>query len=85
MYKRQGHSGPEGPINIAAAGAGPEDGFTCYAFFVGPTYGGCRWGDYSGGAVWNGQAYMMAEYIPNVPRTDIYNNWGTFVWSASTH
>ena len=80
-----GHSGPEGPINIAAAGAGPEDGFTCYAFFVGPTYGGCRWGDYSGGAVWNGQAYMMAEYIPNVPRTDIYNNWGTFVWSASTH
>ena len=46
------NSGPVGPVIIEATGNAPEDGFTCY--FSG--YGGCRWDDYSGGAVWNGQA-----------------------------
>lgn len=74
------NAGPVGQVNVAASGAGPEDGFTCYI----TGYGGCRWGDYSGGAVWNGQAYLMAEYIPSSGR-DTFTNWSTFVWSAPTH
>ena len=73
------NAGPTGPVIIEAAGNAPEDGFTCYI----TGYGGCRWGDYSGGAVWNGRAYMMAEYIPPSSQRDFYTNWGTFVWSGS--
>ena len=76
------NAGPVGTVHIANAGAAPEDGFTCYAAF-GPT-GGCRWGDYSGGAVWDGRAYLMTEYIPATLR-DTFTNWGTFVVSAPTH
>ncbi|HLI24366.1 MAG TPA: hypothetical protein VKU91_05395, partial [Acidimicrobiales bacterium] len=53
-YITYASSGPSGPVRIAGAGAEPEDGFTCYAAFVGPNYGGCRWGDYSMGAAANG-------------------------------
>jgi hypothetical protein len=73
-------AGPVGPVHVANYGAAPEDGFTCYI----PGLGGCRWGDYSGGAVWNGRAYLMTEYIPATPR-DTLTNWGTFVVSAPTH
>ncbi|MCL2393407.1 MAG: hypothetical protein FWC87_01860 [Acidimicrobiaceae bacterium] len=69
-----------GPIHVAAAGAAPEDGFTCYPPFSTPAVG-CRWGDYSAGAVWNGRAYLMTEYIPSSPR-DTEANFGTFIWSA---
>jgi hypothetical protein len=71
------NEGPGSSIVIEQAGAAPEDGFTCYI----TGYGGCRWGDYSGGAVWNGTAYLMTEYIPSSPR-DTFTNWGTFVWSG---
>jgi hypothetical protein len=74
------NAGPTGTIHVAAAGTAPEDGFTCYL----ANYGGCRWGDYSGGAVWNGRAYMMTEYIPATAR-DTHTNWGTYVWSAPVH
>jgi len=73
---------PSGSIHLAAAGTAPDDSFTCYPPF-GTESSGCRWGDYSGGAVWNGRVYMMAEYIPPTPR-DTEDNWGTFVWSAPT-
>lgn len=73
---------PTGAIHLAAAGVAPEDGFTCYPPFADPSTG-CRWGDYSGGAVWNGRVYMMTEYIPPTPR-DTETNWGTLVWSAPT-
>lgn len=73
-------SGPTGSINVTGAGTAPEDGFTCYSYFVGPDYGGCRWGDYSGGQYWNGRIYMGGEYIPPSPR-DYYTNWGTYLWS----
>lgn len=49
---------------LATKGAAPEDGFTCYAAFVGPNFGGCRWGDYSAGAVANGRVFMATEMIP---------------------
>jgi hypothetical protein len=73
--------GPTGPVTEATAGAAPDDGFTCYAAFVGPDYGGCRWGDYSMGVVMNGRVYMAAEMIPQGYR-DTLTNWGTYIWSA---
>ena len=73
---------PSGPIHMAAAGTAPEDDFTCYPPFATPAVG-CRWGDYSGGAIWNGRAYMMTEYVPPTAR-DTESNWGTFVWNAPT-
>jgi hypothetical protein len=71
---------PTGPIHVAAAGSAPEDGFTCYPPFGTPA-SGCRWGDYSDGAIWAGRAYLMTEYIPSSPR-DTETNSATFVWSA---
>jgi hypothetical protein len=76
-----GTTGPHGPVRIATPGTAPEDGFTCYAAFVGPNYGGCRWGDYSDGVAMNGRIYMATEMIPPTYRDEI-SNWGTYVWSA---
>jgi hypothetical protein len=73
------NAGPVGTVHIAHGGAAPEDGLTCYP----ASAGGCHWGDYSGGAVWDGRAYLMTEYIPATPR-DTLTNWGTFVVSAPT-
>ena len=77
------HTQPTGTIHLAAAGTAPLDDFSCYPPF-GNSASGCRWGDYSGGAVWDGRAYLMTEYIPALPR-DPHGNWGTFVWSAPVH
>jgi hypothetical protein len=82
-YVQFGPSGPTGPIHVAAMGAGPEDSFTCYAAFVGPNYGGCRWGDYSMGVAMGSRVYLATETVPNSAR-DYLTNWGTFVWSAPT-
>jgi hypothetical protein len=82
-YIRYGADGPTGPVIAATAGAAPEDSFTCYSAFVGPNYGGCRWGDYSMGVVMSGRVYMATEYIPQGYR-DTLANWGTYVWSAPT-
>ena len=66
-----------GEIHIAGLGSGPEDGFTGYKFFGGN--GIARWGDYSAAvAAPNGSIWMAAEYIPNLPRTELAN-WGTLV------
>lgn len=75
--------GPSGPIYVAARGAYPEDSFTCYAAFVGPNYGGCRWGDYSMAVAMGKNVYMATEYVPDTSR-DYLTNWGTFVWRAPT-
>ena len=72
------NAGSTGPVVIEAAGSSPEDGFSCYE----TGGGGCRWGDYSGGAVWNGTAYLMTEYIPPSSQRDFFTNWGTFAWSG---
>ena len=80
-YIAFGANGPTGPVRIAAAGAGPEDSFTCYAAFVGPTFGGCRWGDYSMGVASGGRVYLATEMVPGTSR-DTLTNWGTFIWSA---
>jgi hypothetical protein len=80
-YIRYGASGPTGPVILATNGAAPEDSFTCYAAFVGPNFGGCRWGDYSMGAVSNGRVFMATEMVPQGFRDNL-TNWGTFIWSA---
>ena len=65
-----------GPIQIAAAGAAPDDGFTGYGAFGGRV---ARWGDYTAAvADADGSIWMAAEFIPDRPRT-VLANWGTFV------
>ena len=55
-------SGTVGPVHIAAAGLGPDDGFTSYKAFVGDPPR-TRWGDY-GAAVTDGNSIWIAsEYI----------------------
>jgi len=64
-------------IQIASAGVAPEDGFTGYPGGFGP--GIARWGDYSTAvAGTDGTVWMVSEYIPNAPRTQLAS-WGTFV------
>jgi hypothetical protein len=60
-------------IQIAGAGALPEDGFTGYSGGV------ARWGDYSTAVTsTDGTVWMVSEYIPDAIRTTLAN-WGTFV------
>jgi hypothetical protein len=60
-------------IQLAAAGAFPEDGFTGY------NNGVARWGDYATAVTGSdGSIWMTTEYIPNEPRTQLAN-WGTFL------
>ena len=90
--------GITGPVHIADLGQDPQDGFTEYAGFPGPT--SPRWGDYSA-AVYDagtGQVYFANEYIPypsctrpaftlTVPTCggtrDDNANWGTSVNSVT--
>jgi len=69
-------AGNVSPVHIAAAGLGPDDGFTSYKAFVGDPPR-TRWGDY--GAAWTdgsyiwiaseyiGQTCTLAEYYPSPP------------------
>jgi hypothetical protein len=63
-------------LQIAGAGADPEDGFSGYLI-----YGYARWGDYSAATVASdGSIWMGTEYINSQPpfRT-LEANWGTFL------
>ena len=63
-------------IEIVAAGAGPDDGFTGYADFGGPPG---RWGDYSAATTApDGSVWLATEYITPRART-VFANWGTFI------
>lgn len=74
-----------GPINIAAAGLGPQDGFTETKFFS-PTGNGVprpRWGDYGaavpvGNSVWIaseyiGQTCTFGQYTTNTPASPLFS------------
>ena len=75
-YVRVPGSAAPSVLNVAAAGAGPEDGFTGYVTFSGRT---ARWGDYSAAAVDEaGNLWFATEYIPALPRT-LLANWGTYI------
>ncbi|MFI5254552.1 MAG: hypothetical protein ACHQ15_03765, partial [Candidatus Limnocylindrales bacterium] len=66
-----------GSVHVAAAGVGPEDGFSGYVAYGGA--GIARWGDYSGAvADGAGRIWVAAEYIPAGPRTTLAD-WGTFI------
>jgi len=80
-YIAFGPDGASGPVHVALAGNAPEDGFTCYAAFVGPNYGGCRWGDYSAAVAMSGNIYMGSEMITPEDR-DYLTNWDTLVYIA---
>jgi hypothetical protein len=75
-YVRFGVGRAIGPIRIAGAGAGPEDGFTGYAAFGGN--GVARWGDYSAAVAADHAIWMANEFIPSTPRT-VNANFGTFI------
>jgi hypothetical protein len=63
--------GNVGPVQIAAAGVGPTDGFTSYKGFVGDPPR-TRWGDY-GAAVTDGNSIWIAsEYIDQTCTFDEY-------------
>ena len=80
------------PVQIAAAGLGPDDGFTGYAIFTGGH--SARWGDYSAAvAAADGTIWIANEYIGQTctlaqalatgfscggTRTQLAN-WGTYI------
>jgi hypothetical protein len=51
-----------GPVAIAAAGLGPDDGFTSYKFYVGNPPR-TRWGDYGATAIDGTNIWIASEYI----------------------
>jgi hypothetical protein len=83
-----------GPIQIAATGAGPEDGFAAYSFFG---YDRPRWGDYSAAAVDGETVWLASEYIANSGTVaqyqadptlggtrSFYSNWDNRITPVST-
>jgi hypothetical protein len=76
-YVRLSGAGAPNTLNIAAAGAAPEDGFTGYVSQQDSRT--ARWGDYSAATVDEaGNLWFATEYIPALPRTQLAN-WGTYI------
>jgi hypothetical protein len=84
-----------GPIQIAAAGLGPEDGFSGYSAFGGTSE--ARWGDFSAAAVDGETIWIASEYIANTGTLDQfladptlggtraqYSNWNNRITPVST-
>ncbi len=64
-------------VKVAAAGTGPDNGFT-----GAKQYGGVgRWGDYSNGEIIPGtdRVWLATQYIPNTG--DGYANWGNWIFA----
>jgi hypothetical protein len=90
-YVHLGPNGHDGPVSTAAAGLGPDDGFTGYEAYN-PGTSNARWGDY-GAAVMDGDTFWIAsEYIGQTCSLSAYvtaplgscggtrvtlGNWGT--------
>lgn len=68
-----------GPIRLAAAGTGPDNGFTGTDQFGGAG----RWGDYSGGQIIPGtdRVWLATQYIPN--NGDGNANWGNRIFEIA--
>lgn len=66
-------------VQIAADGAGPEDGFSGYPDIGFTQQGTARWGDSSSAVVApDGSVWLATEYIPGGART-LLANWGTYL------
>jgi hypothetical protein len=89
-YATINSNGSLGPIHIAAAGLGPDDGFTGYKGFE---YFRPRWGDYGaavtdGNTIWTASEYigqtcdyetwLYGDFTCGSTRT-AYANWGTYI------
>ncbi|HEV2218474.1 MAG TPA: hypothetical protein VGV88_12990 [Candidatus Dormibacteraeota bacterium] len=86
-------------IHIAAAGQGPDDGFTDYRLFAnGPSFTPRpRWGDYGAAVPWGGGVWLASEYIGQSCDLSTYErtvfrcdntrtalaNWGTRISEVS--
>jgi hypothetical protein len=76
-YVRLPATGAPDSVNVIAAGAAPEDGFTGYVSQADSRT--ARWGDYSAATADEaGNLWFATEYIPKAPRTALAN-WGTFI------
>jgi hypothetical protein len=84
-------AGPK-QIHTAAAGAGPDDGFTGYPNDNPFSSSVARWGDYSAAVADGNNIWMATEYIPSACDNATYGmgplcgmtrapeaNWGTFI------
>jgi hypothetical protein len=56
-------TGDVGDVQIVAAGAGPDDGFTGYKAFVGDVSLGARWGDYGMAVTVGRNIWVGSEFI----------------------
>lgn len=61
-------------INFAAAGAGPDDGFTGYQNYSSGAADIGRWGDYTAATAVGNQIWMGAEFIGNACSPAIYSS-----------
>lgn len=71
-----------GPIHVAAAGKGPQDGFTEYKYYGTNGVPRPRWGDYGaavpvGNDIWiaseySGQTCPLAQYLTNTTQSPLY-------------
>ncbi len=76
-YVQIDRRGVHGAVRSNAFGTRPDDGFTCYAAFVGSRDRGCRWGDYSAAtADARGRVWIATEHISSGPRIP-FANWST--------
>jgi hypothetical protein len=72
-YARIDDKGRVGPIQVAAAGVGVDDGFTSYKAFVGDPPR-TRWGDYGAAVTDGNDIWLASEYIA---QTCTLNEWLT--------
>ncbi|MEO5843531.1 MAG: hypothetical protein ABIQ33_01685 [Caldimonas sp.] len=63
-YIRFNNSGINGNVRVAAAGKGPQDGFSGYEVYSDSNV--ARWGDYGAAALSEGTFWMASEYIGQV-------------------
>src|SRR5437867_3576760 len=56
-------AGGVGPVQLAAAGLGPDDGFTTTLALVAPFPARPRWGDYGAAVVDGNNVWLASEYI----------------------
>ena len=61
-----------GPIQVAAGGLGPADGFTGTAVYNAPNPPRPRWGDYGAAVVDGSNIWIASEYIAQTCDLDTY-------------
>ncbi|WP_330832899.1 hypothetical protein [Piscinibacter sp.] len=74
-FVQLGRFGHQGPVRTAAAGKGPDDGFSGYAAFDGDV---ARWGDYGAAAVDGDDFWIASEYIGQTCTFAEYANFSAF-------